>query len=332
MKPPRFWRNPPEAPGWQSWLLAPLAALVARATARRVARGGGWRAPVPVICVGNANLGGTGKTPAVIALAERLIALGHAVHFVSRGHGGSARGVLRVDPMRHPAGLVGDEPLLLAAFAPAWVAKDRAAGCRAAVEAGAEVLLLDDGLQNPSVEKDLSILTVDAVEGFGNARVAPAGPLREPVAAALSRADLVLAIGDAAAQARFAARWPLSSRPRLTAELRPLETGMDWRGMPVFAFAGIGRPGKFFATLRALGADLRGTVALSDHQPISMAMLQRLAAAAQAAGADLVTTEKDAVRLPRGHQGRILVLPVRLVPTDWAPFDGFLEKLGLRRP
>jgi tetraacyldisaccharide 4'-kinase len=330
MKPPRFWQNPPEAPGWQARVLAPVSALAARATARRVARSGkAWRAPVPVICVGNAHLGGTGKTPAVIALAERLTARGLSVHIVSRGYGGSAQGVLRVDPARQSADLTGDEPLLLAAFAPTWVAQDRAAGCRAALAAGAQVLLLDDGFQNPSVRKDISILTVDAAEGFGNARVAPGGPLREPVAAALARADLVLTIGDPAAQTRFANRWPVAPLPRLVAELRPLETGMDWRGMAVFAFAGIGRPAKFFATLRGLGADLRGTVALSDHQPIPLALLQRLAAQAQASGADLVTTEKDAVRLPRGFQGRILVLPVRLFLADWGPLDDLFARHGL---
>lgn len=329
MRPPAFWQNAPDSPGWQARILSPVAALVARSTARRVARPGGWTAPVPVICVGNVHLGGTGKTPAVIALVERLFGRGLAVHVVSRGYGGSAQGVLRVDPARHRADLTGDEPLLIAAFAPVWVAKDRAAGCQAAVAAGAQVLVLDDGFQNSSVVKDAAILTVDAAQGFGNGRVAPAGPLREPLSAALKRADLVMTIGDIPAQTRFSDRWSVAPLPRIAAELVPLETGMDWKGMAVFAFAGIGRPSKFFDTLRALGVDMRGSVALDDHQPIALPLLQRLEAQARAVGAQLVTTEKDAVRLPAGFQGRILVLPVRLQPVDWAPIDGLLARLGL---
>ncbi len=330
MKPPAFWRNPPAAPGWQARLLAPLAALTARATARRLASAPGWRAPVPVICVGNVHLGGTGKTPAVIALAERLATRGIAVHVVSRGYGGSLAGPVRVDPARHSATETGDEPLLIAAFAPVWVARDRAAGAQAAVAAGAQAILMDDGLQNPSLVKDAAIVTVDAGSGWGNGRVAPAGPLREPVATALARADLLLTIGDAAAQADFAMPPGVSLRlPRIRAELRPLATGMDWQGMEVFAFAGIGRPEKFFATLTGLGAHVRGQAALDDHQPLTTALLTRLAAEARRLGAEIVTTEKDAVRLPRDWQGRVLVLPVRLAPQDWAEIDALLTRLGL---
>ena len=330
MKPPAFWNNPPAAPGWQARLLAPLGALAARATARRVARPGGWQAPVPVICVGNVNLGGTGKTPTVIALAQRLAGRGVAVHVVSRGHGGrlgdSTSGPVQVDPMRHRATDTGDEPLLIAAFAPTWVSRDRAAGARAAVDAGAQAILLDDGLQNPTLQKDAALLVVDAATGFGNGRVVPAGPLREPVAAAAARADLMLTIGDPPAQNAFTDPGLL---PRLRARLAPLQTGMDWDGMAVFAFAGIGRPAKFFATLESLGADLRGRVALDDHQPLTEPLLTRLASDAAGAGAELVTTEKDAARLPPDWRGRMLVLPVRLEPEDWTPIDALFTRLGL---
>ncbi len=328
MRAPGFWFADPARPDWRARLLAPLGALYAAATARRVARPPALRPPVPVICAGNLNVGGTGKTPTVIALAGRLA--GHRVHVVSRGHGGRLAGPVRVDPARHGAAEVGDEPVLIAAFAPVWVARDRAAGVAAAVAAGAGAVLLDDGHQDPAVAKALSIVVVDARRGFGNGRVLPAGPLREGVAAGLARADLVLAVGTAADRAAFAARWGGAIPcPVAGAELRPLPTGLDWAGLPVLAFAGIGDPAKMFDTLRGLGADLRGTVALDDHQPLGEALLRRLAAAARGLGAQLVTTEKDAVRLPPAWRREVLTLPVRLHLDDPAPLDAALARIGL---
>ncbi len=329
IRPPRFWQRPPARPGPAARALAPLAALYARATAARVARPG-MRPGVPVICAGNLHAGGTGKTPTVIALLARLADRGVAAHVVSRGYGGRARTVTRVEPSRHDAGAVGDEPLLLSAFAPVWVGPDRAASARAAVAEGAGAIVMDDGFQSPQLHRDLSVVVVDAGAGFGNERVLPAGPLREPVAAGLGRADLLLSIGAEAEQARFAqgmaGRIPV---PHLTGRLEPLPTGMPWAGLRAFAFAGIGRPEKFFATLRALGVDLAGTQALDDHQRLSPALLARLAREARAAGAQLVTTEKDAVRLPAAFRGQVLTLPVRLVLDDPAPLDAALDRLGL---
>ncbi len=326
MMAPDFWWNPPERPGWQARLLAPLALLWRAGAWWRGRNATPYRAPVPVICVGNLTAGGAGKTPMVAALVSRLLAEGRAPHVISRGHGGRLVGPHRVDPGGDSHGDVGDEALLLAAFAPVWVARDRAAAARVAAEAGAELILMDDGFQNPSVAKDASILMVDAGQGFGNGRLIPAGPLRETVTAGLARADLVVLVGSPAEGAAAVARWP-GLAGAVPAALVPRKTGLSLAGEKVLAFAGIGRPEKFFATLRVMGAELVGAIPFADHCDYPPAVLRRLHRVARSTGAMLVTTEKDAARLPGAFRPEVVVVQVVLEPESWKPFDQVLASI-----
>src|SRR5436305_8854485 len=248
MRAPEFWHEPP---GLAARLLAPAGAVWDLAARLRRAVARPYRAPAPVLCVGNLVAGGSGKTPVTLSLARLFTDRGIAVHVVTRGYRGKAAGPVQVDPARHDADTVGDEALLLAAVVPCWVAKDRAPGIAAAVEAGAQAILLDDGFQNPNVAKDLSLIVVDAEYGFGNGRVIPAGPLREPVAAGLARADAVVLVGDAPLPKELVA----ASCPILRAALEPVNRDR-FKNARIRAFAGVGRPEKFFAMLHRLGAEL----------------------------------------------------------------------------
>ncbi|MGB2127671.1 tetraacyldisaccharide 4'-kinase [Planktomarina sp.] len=327
MRTPQFWHQPP---GLMAYGLWPLGRLYGAATAWRQSRAlEAAHPPCPVICIGNINAGGTGKTPAVIAVAEHLKERGRRVVALSRGYGGTVAVPTLVDPKTHGAAEVGDEPLLISAFCPVVVVRKRVAGLALALAQKPDVILMDDGFQDPSVRKDFSIVVVDAHLGFGNGFCVPAGPLREPLAKGLARADLCLSIGEAAAQRRFAALGPDHAHLRVEGEIKPLLTGMPWLGLPVFAFAGIAHPEKFFTSLRDLGANILGCEALSDHEPLSLPLMKRLAAKARALNAQMVCTEKDAARLPAQYQRDVLALPVRLELKDWSKIDEKLINLEL---
>lgn len=327
MQPPKFWKNAPDKAGLWPLLLTPLSCVWSWATARRWAQGAHATIGIPVICVGNVNLGGTGKTPTVIATVMRLQAMGKVPHVVSKGYKGQLIGPVQVNEKAHTADDVGDEPLLLAAFATTWVAKDRLQGALAAKVAGADVVVLDDGLQNPELAKDLTILVVDVEMGFGNGRVMPSGPLRESVEDAVNKADVLLTIGQRAdAHNAFIAQWgQVKTLPHVSSTIMPLQTGMDWQGLQALAFAGIGRPEKFFRTLKELGVTIKATRSFDDHQKIPTTLLARLEKEAWDLGAQLVTTEKDAVRLPKEWQQKVLTVPVRLELHDTDQFDQALK-------
>jgi tetraacyldisaccharide 4'-kinase len=315
MQPPGFWRRDGVLPR----LLSPLAAATAAITAHRVARPG-WRAPVPVICCGNVTVGGAGKTTLALDLGTRLAQRGCVAHFLLRGYGGSVPGPHRVAE-GDTAAEVGDEALLLAEVGPAWIGADRAATARAATEAGAQALIMDDGLQNPGLRKDLSLLVVDGPAGFGNGRVLPAGPLREPVATAAARCQAVVLIGPDLNH--VAAQLPL---PVLRANLAPGDALGRVQGRRLFAFAGIARPGKFFTMLGDAGAVVAGTRSFRDHHRFSEGDLRSVLEAADRLGAAPVTTPKDAVRLPPAYRAKVAVIGVSLAWDDPAELDALLSR------
>ncbi|MBV8662023.1 MAG: tetraacyldisaccharide 4'-kinase [Hyphomicrobiales bacterium] len=307
---PRFWAR--ERPNLAALALAPFGALYGAATARRMARPGA-RVGAPVVCVGNFVLGGAGKTPTAIALARILQGAGERVAFLSRGYGGARRPEpIRVDPAVHSARAVGDEPLLLARVADCFVAADRLAAAREAIAQGASALVLDDGLQNPSLAKDFSLAVVDGEARFGNGLCFPAGPLRAPPARQIPFVSAQLVIGGPPnALARLRALAPEKPMLRATLEADAVAAAA-LIGQPVLAFAGIARPEKFFATLEGLGARVAARRSFPDHHVYEAREIDALLAEAAARGLTPVTTEKDHVRLAYAYRQAILALPVTL--------------------
>lgn len=328
MKAPGFWRR--DKGGIEALALTPLSLLYAAAARARQAAGKPVAAGAPVICVGNIVAGGAGKTPVALAIAKKLTERGRAVHFLTRGYGGTITGKIpvRVDSGRHPAAEVGDEALLLARLAPTWVCPDRAAAARAAVAAGAQIIVMDDGYQNPGLKKDFSLLVVDGDYGFGNGRLLPAGPLREPVERGLERAGAVAVIGGGgAARADIIERIQKAGKAVIRGHLSPdQEEEAVLGGRKVVAFAGIGRPEKFFDTLIRLDITLMAARGFADHHPFTDGEIETLKSLAARKSAKLVTTEKDYQRLTLAQRGGIDVLPVRVSWENASDLDRILAK------
>jgi tetraacyldisaccharide 4'-kinase len=324
MREPAFWYRPPS---WMSGLLLPLGAVYGWIAGRRLQRQG-VDAGIPVFCVGNYHVGGAGKTPTVLALAKLLRDLGEIPVVLSRGYGGRLRGPVKVDPGRHVAADVGDEPLMLARTIPVVVARNRIDGVALARSLGASAILMDDGFQNPAISKDCSLIVIDGGRGLGNGKVFPAGPLRAPLRPQLARTDALIVIGDGAAAKAVAAAVAARGRPVLSAHIRADQASVtSLGGKRVLAFAGIGDPARFFKTLRANGIEVVRECAFADHHPFSQTEIEALSAEAKRDALTLVTTEKDLARL-QGAEG----MP------DWArevvPFKVTLEfedAAGLRK-
>jgi tetraacyldisaccharide 4'-kinase len=323
-EPPFWWRQG----GTAAAMLAPFAVVYGAVAARRMARKGST-AGVPVVCVGNPTVGGAGKTPTALAVARMLAADGETPVFLTRGYGGRIAGPVRVDPVQHRAADVGDEPLLLARVAPTIVAHDRVAGARAAVAAGASVIVMDDGFQNPALAKDFSVLVVDGRRGIGNGWAIPAGPLRAPLGAQLDRAQALIVVGEGGAP-NVMDEVRQRALPVFGAKLAPDSAFIaSLAGKRVLAFAGIGDPEKFFATLRAQDVTVAAARGFDDHHRYTRADAQGLCAEAERDGLNLVTTEKDLVRMQGdddvvslARQSR--ALPVTLTLDD---DDGFRSLL-----
>jgi tetraacyldisaccharide 4'-kinase len=310
MRAPDFWRQR----GLPALLLAPLGALYGFSVALKAKFSRSFDPGLPVICVGNLTAGGSGKTPVAIGLAASLRARGHKPFFLTRGYGGAEKGPAMAS-RAHSAAQMGDEALLLARAAPTIVARDRAQGARLAKEKGATVLVMDDGHQNFALRKSLSLVVVDAETGFGNGLQIPAGPLREPVAQGLARADAVVLMGNGTPD--------LGSFRGPTLRVHLQVDGEPFAGKPVFAFAGIGRPEKFVASLENSGAEVTGSCFFDDHHPYTEDEIVELKAIAGTA--QLVTTEKDFVRLTVDQREGIRLHKATAVFDDAAALDGLLD-------
>jgi tetraacyldisaccharide 4'-kinase len=323
MRAPDFWQEKDYTAKFAAMVLTPVGWIYGATVAWKVQHAHPYRSSAKVVCVGNLSAGGTGKTPITAAIAQAFEQRKRRTVILSRGYGGKMRGPAFVDLAHDTFEETGDEALLLAGSASVIVARDRAAGAKFAEREGTDVIVMDDGFQNFTLEKDFSIVVVDAQTGFGNGRIIPAGPLRENIAQGLARARAVILVGDGTPAL------PGFRGPVLRARLVPRDvTGLS--GQRVLAFAGIGRPEKFFATLRSLGAQIVETREYDDHYAYTASEFARLRAKAKAADAQLITTEKDFVRLTPAERQDVHFVPVRAVFDDPAALDALLDSIAPR--
>ena len=321
MREPDFWNDGGRRGRLAQAALRPVGWAYAATVRYRAANAKPYRSSAKVICVGNLTAGGTGKTPIAIAIARALLERQRRVRIITRGYGGRTRGPAVVHPQVDTAMEVGDEALLLAAAAPVIVAQDRAEGARLAEQKGVDVIVMDDGHQNFTLAKDLSLIVVDAEQGFGNGRILPAGPLREPVESGLARADAIVVTGDGDMN------FPRFGKPVLRARLVPVDV-LGLEGKRVVAFAGIGRPMKFFDSLRRLGAEIVEEHAFPDHHVYSPDNMGKLRHQAHSGNAMLITTEKDFVRLPPAQRLDVRYLPVRAMFEDLPALMALLDRIA----
>jgi len=328
LKTPKFWSQ-----GMGSdlniieRLLTPFSYLYGWGVTQRLQQGG-EKVKKPVICIGNIVAGGAGKTPTALAIANILGDGKLKPHFLLRGYGGNEEGPLRVEISKHTARSVGDEALLLARTFPTWISRDRPAGAKAAIKAGADIIIMDDGFQNPSLDKDISVIVIDGEYGLGNGRLIPAGPLREKLEDGLSRAEAVIILGkDQHDIERII--YNIKDIPVFFAGIKPENKKIS--GDKFYAFAGIGRPEKFKKTLEESGADVINWKAFPDHYNYTALDLEVIVHTAEEKGLEIITTEKDWVRLPEKFQEKIKTLPVNLVWKSERKIKKFLEtKLGTK--
>ncbi len=321
MQPPDFWTSD----GGLARLLDPIGRAVGAITTRRARAMPQTRVGAPVISIGGLTVGGSGKTPVAMSICAKLRARHQSPAIVLRGYRGSETGPLAVDLNTHTASAVGDEALLHAVHTPTWVARRRAAGAQAAIAGGANVIVLDDGHQHPGIARDLSLVVVDGRTAFGNGRIFPAGPLREAVADGLARADAVVIVGD---DTRGLTRRFAPMLPVLHADLVPGPEHIGLRGQRVVAFAGIGDPRKFFATLRDFGAQVVATHPFADHYAFDVTDVQPILDEAFSLGAIPVTTAKDAVRLAPDQRQQVNVLSVDVAWRDEAALEQLLDRVA----
>ncbi|MEM6780286.1 MAG: tetraacyldisaccharide 4'-kinase [Pseudomonadota bacterium] len=325
LKAPKFWNEKNAL----SSALSPLSYLYWLGHSFHQKGKTAYRASIPVLCVGNAVVGGSGKTPTVLALIDVLKEqeLCKNPFVLTRGYGGSIQSPVQVDPQNHNTAQVGDEALLLARKAPVIKSADRAAGAKMAEELGADMILMDDGLQNPTLHQDIKVLVVDSVFGFGNERLLPAGPLRAPLRQTLESVDLIITIGK---RTDHVSMFSLDeTAPTIWAYLDSDEQ-LD-AVKPYIGFAGIGRPEKFEKSLKDMNANIAAFHPFADHHPYSAYDMEKLRRDAQKHKAQLITTEKDFVRIPSAYHKYVEVLPVNLIFEEREELTLFLnQKLGVQ--